>query len=76
MCVTFNLVLLYLLVFIGDAYDKHAMSLPKPVLSLNYEQDEIRVPIGLALTSQGHPAQRNLCYFFVIPRTRTSNAMK
>lgn len=44
----------------GEAYDKHAMSLPKPGFTINYRRDEMQVPIGRSLIfhSYGQPAQR------------------
>lgn len=63
-----------------DASDKHAMSFPKPGLSINNRQDEIQVPIRQFFISHSkeYPAQRNscCCFFFAIRRTRTSDANK
>lgn len=56
------------------------MSLPKPGLSINYGQDEIRVPIGQSFIShsQGHAAQRKFCcfFFFFLPFPEQEQAMQ
>lgn len=54
-----------------------AMSHPKPSLSINYGQDEIRVSIRQPFISRslGDPAQGNICcffFFFFVP-LRTKN---
>ena len=51
---------------------------PKPSLSINYGQDEIRVPIRQPFISrsQGDPARRNVCFFSLMSHSERERGMQ
>lgn len=55
-----------------------ATSLPKPGLSINYGQDEIRVPIRQPFISrsQGDPAQRKFAFHFFLSLSEQEQGMQ